>query len=183
MSQENVESARRIFEAFNRAFTEGADDLYAFLDPEVEWIPVTAILEGRSYHGHEGVRRWIEDMKRDWEEFEPRPEEFLDLGDDRVLALGFWHARGRGGDVPLDFPHAAWLAQYREGKLVRMQSFTVRQEALEAAQAVGVGDVAERRSQMPGNVALWWQSRHSGMSAVRFRPSPLDSPGAQGRRR
>ena len=133
MSQENVEIARRSFEAFNRAFTEGADDLYALLDPEVEWIPVTTILEGRSYHGHEGVRRWIEDMKRDSEEFEPRPEEFLDLGDDRVLALGSWHARGREGDVPLDFPQAAWLAQYREGKLVRMQSFTARQEALEAA--------------------------------------------------
>jgi ketosteroid isomerase-like protein len=133
MSEENVEIARRSFEAFNRAFTEGADDLYALLDPEVEWIPATAILEGRSYHGHEGVRRWIEDMKRDWEDFEPRPEEFLDLGDDRVLALGSWHARGRGGDVPLDFPHAAWLAQYREGKLVRMQTFTERQEALEAA--------------------------------------------------
>ena len=86
MSEENVEIARRSFEAFNRAFTEGADDLYALLDPEVEWIPATAILEGRSYHGHEGVRRWIEDMKRDWEDFEPRPEEFLDLGDDRVLA-------------------------------------------------------------------------------------------------
>ena len=134
MSEENVEIARRSFEAFNRAFTEGADDLYALLDPEVEWIPATAILEGRSYHGHEGVRQWIEDMKRDWEAFEPRPEEFLDLGDDRVLAaLGSWHARGRGGDVPLDFPRAAWLAQYREGKLVRMQSFTERQEALEAA--------------------------------------------------
>ena len=131
MSEENLELARRTFEAFNRAFTERADDLYALLDPDIEWIPVTAILEGRSYHGHEGVRRWIEDIKRDWEEFEPRPEDFLDLGDDRVLALGSWHARGREGDV-LDLPRAAWLAQYREGKLVRMQAFTP-QEALEAA--------------------------------------------------
>ena len=54
MSQENVESARRPFEAFNRTFTEGTDDLYALLDPDVEWIPITAILEGTTYHGHEG---------------------------------------------------------------------------------------------------------------------------------
>jgi ketosteroid isomerase-like protein len=133
MSRQNVEIARRIFEAFNRTFTEGTDDLYALLDPDVEWIPVMAILEGRSYHGHGGVREWIEDMKRDWEAFEPRPEDFRDLGDDRVLVLGSWRARGRGGDVPLDFPRAAWLGQYREGKLVRMQTFTERKDALEAA--------------------------------------------------
>jgi len=133
MSEENVELARRTFEAFNRTYTEGTDDLYALLDPDVEWIPATAILEGRSYHGHEGVRRWIEDMKGDWEAFEPRPEDFRDLGDDRVLAMGSWHARGRGGNVPLDFPQAAWLARYRDGRLVRMQTFTERKKALEAA--------------------------------------------------
>ena len=72
-------------------------------------------------------------MKRDWEDFEPRPDEFLDLGDDLVLALGFWHARGRGGDVLLDFPRAAWLDQFRKGRLVLLQTFTDRQEALEAA--------------------------------------------------
>ena len=54
MSQENVELARRTFEAFNRTYTEGTDDLYALLDPDIEWIPVTGILEGRSYDGHEG---------------------------------------------------------------------------------------------------------------------------------
>ena len=85
MSQENVELARRTFEAFNRTYTEGTDDLYALLDPDIEWIPVTGILEGRSYHGHEGVRQWIEDMKRDWEAFEPRPEDFRDW-----VTTGFW---------------------------------------------------------------------------------------------
>jgi ketosteroid isomerase-like protein len=80
MSEENVELARRTFEAFKRTYTEGTDDLYALLDPDIEWIPATAILEGRSYHGHEGVRQWVEDMQRDWEAFEPRPEDFRDLG-------------------------------------------------------------------------------------------------------
>ena len=133
MSQKNVEISRRIFEAFNRTFTNGTDDLYALLDPDVEWIPVVAILEGSSYHGHEGVRQWIEDMKRDWEAFEARPEDFRDLGDDRVLALGSWRARGRAGGELLDIPQAAWLGQYRNGNLVRMQTFTERKAALDAA--------------------------------------------------
>ena len=133
MSQENVEISRRIFEAFNRTFTEATNDLYALLDPDVEWIPIMAILEGTTYHGHEGVRQWFEDVKRDWAEFEGRPEEFRDLGDDRVLALGSWHARGRGGEVLLDIPQAAWLIQLRNGKAIRLQTFTERKKALEAA--------------------------------------------------
>ena len=94
MSQEKVDSARRLFEAFARTFTEGTGDLYARLDPDVELIPIAALLEGTTYHGHDGVRQWIEDVKRDWAEFEVRPEQFRDLGDDRVLALGSWRARG-----------------------------------------------------------------------------------------
>jgi ketosteroid isomerase-like protein len=95
MSQENVEIARRSFEAFNRTFNEGTPDLYEMLDPEVEWVPMSALLEGTAYHGHDGVRRWLEDMKRDWTTYEIRPERYLDLGDDRVLTLGAWRARGR----------------------------------------------------------------------------------------
>jgi ketosteroid isomerase-like protein len=133
MSQENVELARTAFEAFNRAFNEGVPDLYDMLDPEIEWIPMTAILEGRTYRGHDGVREWIEDMKREWTSYETMPERFQDLGDDRVLALGTWRARGRGGDVLLDFPHASWLLQYRKGKIVRVETFTDRTQALEAA--------------------------------------------------
>src|SRR5688500_3668608 len=98
MSQENVELARRAFEAFNRTFNEGTPDLYELLDPEIEWVPMSALLDGTRYHGHDGVREWMEDMKRDWTTYETKPEHFRDLGDDRVLALGTWHARGRGGE-------------------------------------------------------------------------------------
>ena len=133
MSQENVEIARRGLEAFNRTFNEGTPDFYETLDPEVEWVAMSALLEGTRYHGHDGVRQWMKDMKRDWTTYETKPERFLDLGDDRVLALGTWRARGRGGDVPLDFPQAAWLLQYRKGKLIRLQTFTDREKALEAA--------------------------------------------------
>jgi ketosteroid isomerase-like protein len=133
MSQENVGIAHRLFEAFNRTYAEGTD-LYELLDPEVEWIPMSAGLEGTSHHGHGEVRQWVEEMKRDWSSFETKPERYLDLGDNRVLALGIWRARGRGGDVLLDFPQASWLLQIRKGKLLRLETFTERKEALEAAE-------------------------------------------------
>jgi ketosteroid isomerase-like protein len=134
MSQENVEVARRSFEAFNRTFVEGTPDLYETLDPEVEWVPMSALLMRTSYHGHDGVRQWIEEMKRDWTIFEVRPERFVDVGDDRVLVLGSWRAQGRKGEALLDIPQAAWLVEYRKGKLVRLRTFTDRKEALEAAE-------------------------------------------------
>ena len=74
-------------------------------------------------------------MKRDWTTFEVRPERFLDVGGDQVLAIGSWRAQGRRGGVPLDFPQASWLnlTQWRKGKIVRLQTFTDRNEAFKAA--------------------------------------------------
>jgi ketosteroid isomerase-like protein len=137
MSQTNVDLARHLFEAFNRTFTGGANDLYEMLDVDVDWVPITALLEGTTYRGHDGVRQWIEHMKADWEEFETHAEDFRDLGDDRVLSLGRWHARGRGSGVALDFQKAAWLVQFRDGKLVRLKTFTDRKDAYDA---VGLSD-------------------------------------------
>jgi len=57
MSQENVESVYRAFDAFNRR------DLDAYLeplDPAVEFRSLLIDMEN-SYHGHEGIRRnWQE---------------------------------------------------------------------------------------------------------------------------
>jgi ketosteroid isomerase-like protein len=133
MSRENVEVARRAFEAFNRTYAEGTPDLYEFLDPNVEWVPLSTLLMRTRYHGHDGVREWMEESKRDWTTFEVRPERFLDVGGDRVLAIGSWRAQGSKGGVPLDFPQASWLTQWRNGKVVLLQTFTDRGEALEAA--------------------------------------------------
>jgi ketosteroid isomerase-like protein len=133
VSEENVDTARRMHEAFNRTFSEGTADLFEALDPEAEWIPITAVLDGTSYRGESAIRRWMDDMKHQWEFYETRPEEFLDLGDDRVLVLGTWQARGRGSGVELNSQQAAWLIRVEAGKVTRMQTFTDRQKALEAA--------------------------------------------------
>ncbi len=133
MSQDALEVARRTFEAFNLAFAEGAEDLYEMLDPDVEWIPVMAVLEGRTYRGTEEVRRWVADLRQDWAAFQVKPEHFRDLGEGRVLAVGTWRAQGRRGAVPLDFPQAAWLLQIRGERIGRLRAFTDRGEALEAA--------------------------------------------------
>ncbi len=133
MSQENVEIARRAFDAFERTIAEGKPDLFEWLDPEVEWLTLATLIEGTRHHGHDGVRQWIGDVKRDWAVWELSPEEFLDLGDDRVLVLGGWHAHGRHGGAAIDIQQAAWLLEFRGGKVCRLETFTERSKAHEAA--------------------------------------------------
>ena len=128
MSQKNVEFARRSISDFNRR------DISAFLepvDPDVEWVPIGATLEGRVYRGHDGVRQWFKDLAADWELFEVSVEEIRDLGD-RVLSLGHWRARSRGSGVALENQPAAWLSEFKDDKCVRFRTYTDRREALEA---------------------------------------------------
>ena len=132
MSQENVEVFRRGLKAFSRAVTDGAEDFFETLDEEVEWVPITAFLDGATYRGKDGVREWMDELRRDSESYEAAWEEVRDLGDDRVLAIGRWHAQRRRSGVELRLQGAAWLAQYRNGKLLRLQTFIDRNKALEA---------------------------------------------------
>ncbi len=129
MSQKDFEIPRRLIDAYNR---RDMDAFVELLDPNVEWIPIMAALEGRVYCGHEGVRAWIDDLDEDWEYFEPCLEDFHDLGD-RILIFGHWRARGRASGVELDNQPAAWIYKIKDGKVVWMRTFTDRAEALEAA--------------------------------------------------
>jgi ketosteroid isomerase-like protein len=130
---DNVEIARRSFAAFNRSVADGVEDYYEMLDPEIDCIPITALLDGRSYRGPEGVRRWVDEVRRDWRVFEIRWTEVRDLGDGRVLAFGVWDCLGRRAGVHMSFAEAAWLIELRRGKLVRLQTFVDRTDALRSA--------------------------------------------------
>jgi ketosteroid isomerase-like protein len=133
MSEETVQVARRAFDGFNRTFAEGTRELYDVLHPDVEWMPITTILEGTKYRGEQEVRRWMQELKRDWTVYELRPEQFRDLGGGRVLILGAWRAQGVRGGVALELPQAAWLFQIVGERVTRVQAFTDRRKALQAA--------------------------------------------------
>ena len=133
-ASEDIEAIRRIWDAWDAAFSGEDDAFLAGLSPEVEWVPLLAVLEGRVYRGHDGVREWLEELRHAWEVFEPIMEEFQDLGDGRYLVLGRWRVRARTSGVELQTQPASWLIQVREGKVARLQTFTNRQEALEVAE-------------------------------------------------
>ena len=127
MSQENVELFREGNDAIRRGDIEAILDL---VSEEVVWIAARSAVEG-TYHGHEGLRRFLADNAENFEVFEPNFDEVRDLGN-RVLAFGRFRMRARGSGVETTFP-VAGIATYREGKLVRWEDFRERRLALEAA--------------------------------------------------
>ena len=135
---DELAAIRRAFDQFPRVFA--GEDLEPYLEsihPDVEWVPMMAVLEGHVYRGHEGIRQWFEDLRRDWEVFTPVIEEIRPLGDAHFLGLGHWKARGRGSGVDLAGTQpATWLLHARDGRIDRLQTFTDRDEGLKAAESL-----------------------------------------------
>jgi ketosteroid isomerase-like protein len=129
MSQENVEIVRRAFEAFNRGDPEA---WAAVLAPEFEYTAFgTAVGIGGTYRGAEGFRRFLASF---WDEFDEPNAEIGDVIEegDQVLASMTFRGRGKHSGVPAEM-HYFQLWRLRDGKAVRGQAFTSKEEALEAA--------------------------------------------------
>src|SRR5215207_7489148 len=128
MSQENVEAARRLYDARNRGDVEA---VIAECHPRVEWHPHLSSLAGQAVQGHAGVRRYLASLAEDWEEFRHEPERFFDAGD-AVVALLRTCARGRGSGVEVDLRVAHVITFAKTGRCIRSVSYLDRSEALEA---------------------------------------------------
>ena len=128
MSQENVETYKRAVEATNR---RDLDALVEELDPQVEWHSALVGLGTAVYRGTVGVRELFRDADETLEGMVFEVSEVRDLSD-RVLALGRLRARGHESGVETDVSFNQ-VADFRNGKLLRLRSFLDREEALKAA--------------------------------------------------
>ena len=127
MSEENIEVVRRAHAAFN---SRAVDDLVAVSDPDCEWIPFRAQLEGITYRGHAGVRQFVRDMDQDWKTFRIEPVEFRDR-DDLVVVIGHVSATGHGSGVPLE-TEAGFVFGLRAGRILTIVSHSDPGDALKA---------------------------------------------------
>lgn len=119
MSEENVEVARQAFAAFN---ARAVEDMVAISDPDAEWLPFRAQLEGIVYRGHAGLQQFVTDMDEDWETFRLDPLEFHERGD-RVAVIAHLKALGRGSGVEVD-SQAGFVIEMRAGLIVRLVSYS-----------------------------------------------------------
>jgi ketosteroid isomerase-like protein len=85
------------------------------------------------YRGHDGLRRWFEDLHQEWETFETRVEGIDERGD-RALCTIRIHARGRASGVVID-GELHHLVEFRNGLISRLDAFTEREDAVRAFDA------------------------------------------------
>jgi ketosteroid isomerase-like protein len=83
------------------------------------------------WRGLPQVSAAIVEYLRVWEDFRQLPERFIDLGD-RVLVLLTQTGRGRGSGAVVE-REVAFLFTVSEGKIVRMEGYWDRVEAIRAA--------------------------------------------------
>ena len=127
MSEENVELHFRANDAFNR---RDMDALLAFMDTDVEFVSRLVPMEGH-YHGHDGIRRWWDDLLDTLPDFAIEVVEVRDPGDLTVATVRT-RGHGAGSDILLD--ETVWqVARWRRGKCVWWRNFHARGDALEAA--------------------------------------------------
>jgi ketosteroid isomerase-like protein len=130
MAEENVETVRRMLEAFNEGGFS-TDISVAFFDAEAVFEEPPEQPAPRIARGRDAVREVFNAFDEAWEAHRSEPEEIRALDDDRVLVLATEHFRVRDG-IEIDQPSTT-IFTLRDGKVRRMQAFWDRATALAAA--------------------------------------------------
>jgi uncharacterized protein len=130
MSEENVKLLRRAWEAWRRGDMDAVVSLW---DPEVVWDfqhfqnwPET------SYHGVEGIRRFLAEWLEMWGDYEVDVNEILPAPDGRVVSLFTQRAKGGQSGLPMVLSMAQ-IVTLRNGKIIRFDNYDDQARALEAA--------------------------------------------------
>ena len=123
--QRNIEVVRAGVEAFN---ARDVERLLELSDPDAEWHPFRAQLEGSPYRGHDGIRQFVRDMEDDWEIFQIDDVE-LEARGDLVAAVGHVRAVGRGSGVQVD-SLAGFVFELDDGVIRRLRSHSDPEDAL-----------------------------------------------------
>jgi ketosteroid isomerase-like protein len=136
MSQENVEQAKRSYAVLGQAFAAGdltrvkhlVDERF---DPDVVFRPAGVLPESQEVYGRRGALRFLATQMEAFGEMWLEPLEFIDAGD-RVVVPVRLGGRARHTEIALEFERVhVWTHQ--AGKVVRLEIYATKKEALEAA--------------------------------------------------
>ena len=127
MSQENVETVRAAYDAFNRGDLDAALK-HAAPDCELDWS--RGIGPNRGVYKLDQMRSFFEDFAITFESVRVEPDEFIDAGD-QVVVPQTGYIRGRDGVEATARVSLLWTC--RDGAIVRICLFQQKRDALEAA--------------------------------------------------
>ena len=127
MSEENVEIVRTALAALNRGDLDAA---FKDAAPDAEVDLTRAVGLDSGVYDLDEFRRLSEEFAKSWDSVRWEADEYLDAGEHVVMPFTN-HLLGRDGiDVQA---RGTWLWTIRDGVVVRLCLYQVRQDALEAA--------------------------------------------------
>jgi ketosteroid isomerase-like protein len=104
----------------------------AFFDPEIEIHDPPELPDAGVYHGPQGWLQQIENFDQAFSELSYEPLEFIDAGDERVVDVIKASGVAKIGDLKAEVTYAQ-IDTWRDGKVVKIQYFSTKEAALEAA--------------------------------------------------
>src|SRR4051794_26362358 len=128
MSQENVEIVREVYGAWARGEPSQAFD---FLDSEVVWEAIEDAPDAGTYRGHSGVKRYMDDWLQDFDFFQFKFGQPVEV-DGRLVLEQWGRNRGKGSGLETEIHYAA-VYTFRRGKVLTVNEYNTCAEALEAA--------------------------------------------------
>ncbi|HEX6651110.1 MAG TPA: nuclear transport factor 2 family protein [Thermoleophilaceae bacterium] len=127
-----MELVQQAYDAFNR---RDLGALLALVDADVHLVPQLAAMEGE-YHGHEGARRWWENLLDAWPDYEATVVEIRDLG---TVTLAKVQVGGHAVDSGIEVRETFWhVWRWRGNQAVWFAVFPTEAGAL-GASARGAG--------------------------------------------
>jgi ketosteroid isomerase-like protein len=130
VSRQDLEVVRSMLETLNESGAEAAMDQ---IHPDFEGVtPPELSPEPDTYRGHEGVRRYFAGFEGVMDEVRWEADELMEAPDDRVVAGIRLVTRSVATELELEL--AVWqLCTVRDGKVLRIEGFAKREDALRAA--------------------------------------------------
>jgi ketosteroid isomerase-like protein len=129
MSQENVETVRKIYTDFNSADPRAFDNF----DPAIEFRQTAGLLgTAGTYRGHEGLRIALGELLATFKNIRIETSDVLyDEGEEVVVRVRI-RGDGRRSGIPID-THLFHVWSLRDRKAVRWDVLDTEEDALEAA--------------------------------------------------
>jgi len=135
MSRENVETVRRAHAALARG---DAEAFIREMDDDIEGVSRVMAAEGVTYSGHEGMRRFVEDLLSVFPDFRSEVVGAVEGAQAVVAELRFGGSASRSG---LTVDGRTWQAlTFRGGKILSFRAYETEAAALEA---VGLSEQRE----------------------------------------
>jgi ketosteroid isomerase-like protein len=130
MPRQHLDAIRRGHDAFNQGALDQAWEIFA---EDIEW-GTTGVWPGmqETYRGREGVQKWADTVRGEWESFEVSIEEVLEDQVDSIAVVERLRGRGResGAEAEMLVYAAYWFND--EDQLVKRRAFRTAGEALAA---------------------------------------------------